>query len=249
MVTARAAAALLATAVLVAGCGSDGDAAPAEVPMAPQFAPETTVAAPADGGATSTSAASGGAVATTSTAVGASATGPGGSGATTPALRAAVTDPRGDVTPALADAAPGWADLTAADLHTTADGFELRVSLGEAAPAAAPEGRTMNVAAFVDIDGDGGIDYEVWANLAAEGWGGAWYDNRAGAARFVDESGVAVTVEGGALVLRFPASHLGGAMRFRWSVASEWGRYEAIGTVAAARDDAPDGDAPAAFPG
>ncbi|MGH9085037.1 MAG: hypothetical protein ACRDYW_06255, partial [Acidimicrobiales bacterium] len=164
-------------------------------------------------------------------------------------LRAAVSDPRGDVTPALADAAPGWADLTGADLRTTADGFELRVSLGEAAPSVAPEGRTMNVAAFADVDGDGGIDYEVWANLAAEGWGGAWYDNRAGTARFVDESGVAVTVEGGALVLRFPASHLGGATRFRWSVASEWGRYEAIGTVAAARDDAPDGDAPAGFPG
>ena len=240
--------AVAVTLALVSGaCGGDDDSvAPAEVPMAPQFAPETS-AAPEGAPETSTTAGSAAAV-PAATESSSSTPGP-GTGAAASERRASVADPRGDVTPALADSAPAWADLTGADLRSTAGAYELRVALGGAAPSQAPEGRTMNVALFADTDGDGGIDYEVWANLGPEGWGGSWYDNRAGTVRFVDDSGVTVTTEGAALVRRFPASHLGSASSFRWSVASEWGRYEAIGTIAAARDDAPDGDAPTGFPG
>lgn len=231
--------------VALSACAPD-DVPPEPVGLAPQFAPEdgaTTssspggpapAAEPADLGSPST------------TAVG-SFTPAAASGAET--LRATTTDARGDLTPAVGDAAPAWADLTGAELIMTARSFELRVTLGGDAPAQSPDGdHTMNVAAFFDVDGDGALDYEVWANLASGGWGGAWYDDRAGTAAFVDESGVTVAPEGGALVVRFPADHLGGATWFRWSIASEWGRHATIGTVAAARDDAPDGDAPMAFP-
>jgi hypothetical protein len=161
-----------------------------------------------------------------------------------------VSDPSGDVTTTVGEQAPGWGDLTEAVLQSGPGGFELRVAFAAPAPATAPDGdHTMNVAAFFDVDGDGAVDYEVWGNLAEGGWGGAWYDDKAGSARFADDAGVAVTVEEGMLVLRFPFTHVGGATRMRWSVASEWGRYEVIGTVAAARDDAPDADRSVAFPG
>ena len=107
----------------------------------------------------------------------------------------------------------------------------------------------MNIASFYDVDGDGRIDFEVWANLAARGWGGSWFDNRAGAARYGDKAEVGITVAGDEVVLRFPLSHLGGLDRFRWALASEWGRYEALSTKATARDDAPDDDGAARFPG
>jgi hypothetical protein len=166
-----------------------------------------------------------------------------------PTARAVIQDPVGDATASALGRPPGWADLAGAVLTRADDRFELRVRLGAPAPAGAPDrDHTMNVAAFFDLDGDGTIDTEVWANLATGGWGGSWFDNDAGEARYVDESGVAATVEGGELVLRFPASHLRGAPSFRWSMASEWGRYEVIGTGAAARDDAPDGDVPVGFP-
>jgi hypothetical protein len=166
------------------------------------------------------------------------------------ATAAAITDPSGDLTPSLADPPPPWADLTGATLLRRADGFELRVRLGGgSAPTGTDEDHTMNIASFYDVDGDGTIDYEVWANLAAHGWGGSWFDNRAGKAAFADKANVAITVAGDEVVLRFPLSHLGGAEAFRWSLASEWGRYEVLGTVATARDDAPDHDAAARFPG
>lgn len=150
----------------------------------------------------------------------------------------------------MADRAPGWADLAGAQLASGPDGFELVVSFGASVPATSPDAdHTMNVASFFDVDGDGRVDYEVWANLADGGWGGAWYDNRSGDARFVEESGITPSVEAGRLVLRFPRELVGSASSFRWSVASEWGRYEAIGTVAAARDDAPDSDGSVPFPG
>jgi hypothetical protein len=233
-----------------AGCGGDdADPGPAAVPMAPRFAPDSSLA-PLAGDPGSSPTTAGDDADAVETATGGDPGAAAASGAPAPdELRASATDARGDATPALADAAPGWADLVGAELRTVPAGFELRVSAAEAFPSQAPQDRTMNVAAFADVDGDGTIDYEVWANLAAEGWGGAWYDNRAGTARFTDESGVEVVAEAGSLVLRFPAGHLGGTTSFRWSVASEWGRYEAIGTVAAARDDLPDGDAPTPFPG
>ncbi|MEX2659774.1 MAG: hypothetical protein WD232_08755, partial [Acidimicrobiales bacterium] len=58
----------------------------------------------------------------------------------------------------------------------------------------------------------------------------------------------AVAVAGDELMLGFPTGHLGGAEQLRWSLASEWGRYEAIGTPVMARDDAPDDDQPVDHP-
>lgn len=106
----------------------------------------------------------------------------------------------------------------------------------------------MNVASFYDVNGDGQIDYEVWANLADSGWSPSYFDDTAGTARFGPAAGITVTIAEDELVLRFPASHLGGAARLRWSLASEWGRYEVISTMGAARDDAPDNDGAASFP-
>ena len=107
----------------------------------------------------------------------------------------------------------------------------------------------MNVASFFDVDGDGVIDYEVWVNLADTGWGSAYFDNNGSGAKFGQASGVAVEVAGDELVLRFPLAHLGDSRSFRWSSASEWGRYAVISTPAAASDDAPDNDGFARFVG
>jgi hypothetical protein len=239
--------ALLAVMVMVplAACGG-GDAQPEPAALAPQFAPDATTslgtappAQPVDPSATTTPPS--GSVATSSV--------PSAPATTAAVMRSAITDRRGDATPAVGDSAPAWADLAGAVLTTVAQGLELRVTLGSAAPDSSPDDdHTMNIAAFFDVDGDGALDYEVWANLAAGGWGGAWYDDRAGTATFLDESRVTVGVEAGVLVIRFPADHVGGATTFRWSVASEWGRHATIGTVAAARDDAPDDDGAVAFP-
>ena len=246
---------LLALLLLAAGCAPDATA-PEPAAMAPTFAPEapdpsttaTTAASAAAPPAPEGEAASG----IESGAGSAAMPEPGTSGGPPDpgVLTAAIADPRGDATAAIGDSAPPWADLTAAELRLEGAAFRLRVSLGADAPQRAPDGdRTMNVAAFFDVDGDGTIDYEVWANLAEGGWGGAWYDNRRSTARFADESGVGVEVVDGALLLRFPAAHVGEAGQFRWSLASEWGRYAVIGSMAASRDDAPDDDHAAAFPG
>lgn len=107
----------------------------------------------------------------------------------------------------------------------------------------------MNIASFYDVDGDGTIDYEVWANIANGGWGESYFDNSKKGGRYQEASGVTVTTEGDEVVLRFPLSHLANAARFRWSLASEWGRYGVIGTDQAARDAAPDDDGASSFPG
>ena len=106
----------------------------------------------------------------------------------------------------------------------------------------------MNVASFYDVDGDGEIDFEIWANLADGGWSGSYFDD-SGKGLFGDASFVEVTTEGDEVVFRFALRHLDGAERFRWSVASEWGRYEAIGSPAMVRDEVPDDDGAADFPG
>jgi len=218
--------------------------------LTPQFAPDST-----------TTTAAGGAAATTTLPGVAGPVAPGGTAPTRApgqvaapvvpgATTAAVTDRLGDLTPSPVDPPPPWADLAGATLLRRADGFELRVRLGGgSAPTGTDEDHTMNVASFYDVDGNGTVDYEVWANLAAHGWGSSWFDNRAGKAGFADKSNVAVTVAGDEVVLRFPLSHLGNAEQFRWSLASEWGRYEVLGTAATARDDAPDNDGAARFPG
>ena len=107
----------------------------------------------------------------------------------------------------------------------------------------------MNIASFYDVDGDGSIDFEIWLNVASSGWGASYFDNTdASRGGFQDRSGVAVAPEGSDVVARFPRDHLRSAETFRWSVASEWGRYESLGTTAAVRDDLPDDDAAAPFP-
>lgn len=180
-------------------------------------------------------------------------TAPAAPGAAAPAdataTTSSMTDPVGDPTPSAAAPRPAWADLAGGSLLIAGDTVELRIRLADQVPDAAPdEEHTMNIASFFDVDGDGVIDYEVWVNLNEGGWGPAYFDGVDGGARFGDASGVTVAVAGDELVLAFPSGHLGGAQRLRWSLASEWGRYEAIGTPVMARDDAPDDDQPVDHP-
>lgn len=250
-------AAALAVCVLVAGCnrgaGKDEGGAAKRAVLEPRFAPDPGASATTVPGSASTSAP----VASTTT-----VTGPGGTArAPRPAGQvagpviagastAAVNDSVGDLTPSPADPPPPWADLAGATLIRRAHGFELRVAVGGGtAPSSTDADHTMNIAAFFDVDGNGSIDFEVWANLASGGWGGSYFDNVKGRAAFQEKSGVAVSVEGPEVVVRFPLSHLVSAEKFRWALASEWGRYEVLGTIATARDDAPDDDGAAQFPG
>jgi hypothetical protein len=243
-------AALLCVAAACGGCGGKGGPGDAKgrASLTPKFAPDpearstpSTTTTPGDGpgGSTSSTTSSGRDARTTTT-----------TAATAVAVTtASIADKLGDRTPSV-DPPPPWSDLAGAVLTRRAEGYELRVRLGGgSAPSSTDADHTMNVASFYDVDGDGTIDFEVWANLASSGWGTSYFDRPGSRALFQDKSGVAVSVEGDALVLRFPFSHLGFAERFRWSVASEWGRYEVLGTTATARDDAPDNDAAARFPG
>ena len=167
---------------------------------------------------------------------------------TEPTTSATITDPVGDRTFS-ADPPPPWADLAGATLTRSSAGYELRVRLGGgSAPSTTDANHTMNIASFYDLDGDGTIDYEVWANLADTGWATSWFDDRTGGAHFNGDSGVTSEVVDDSLVLRFALDHIASAATFRWSLASEWGGYGAIGTDLAARDDAPDNDRPARFP-
>lgn len=144
---------------------------------------------------------------------------------------------------------PGYTDIAAAALSRTAEGFTLRVRFAAAPPPRQPDDdTTMNVASFFDTTGDGEIDYEIWANLADNGWGPSYRDRRHQEARFMADSGVDVGADGAALVFRFPVRLLDGATTFRWATATEWGSYQTLATPAAATDYAPDiGAAP--FPG
>jgi hypothetical protein len=266
------AAIVIASGLLAAACDRESKDAPRKEALTPQFAPEVGDQA-AGGGAAATPTSAGSAVpgdpvragSTTTAASGAAPTAStqetisGTTPAATdgamdvPPTEAVISDRAGDVTPSLLDRAPAWADLLGARLVRSAAGFELRIRLGGgAAPAQAPDGdHTMNIASFYDVDGDGRIDYEVWLNVASGGWGSSYFDNtddRKGGG-FQGNSGVTITPEGDEIVARFPLSHVAAAERFRWSIASEWGRYETIGTTAAARDDVPDNDNAARFPG
>ena len=258
-----------ASVLLLAACGGGDDDTPAKESLAPQFLPEasvgpgastsSTVGGDASTAGTSAPVRSGG---TSSTAAG-GASGPGAAPTSIPAdagpatagapamAEASITDAARDVTPSPLDRPPAWADLLGARLVRRADGMELRVRLGgSAAPQKTADAEhTMNIASFFDLNGDGRIDTEVWLNVAAGGWGATWFDNVGDGGGFQEGSGVTVVAEGDEVVARFPLTHLGGAERFRWAIASEWGRYETIGTAAAARDDLPDNDNVAAFPG
>ncbi|GAA5105694.1 hypothetical protein [Haloechinothrix salitolerans] len=142
---------------------------------------------------------------------------------------------------------PDYTDIASATLTRTKGGFTLRVRFAAELPQRQHDDRTMNVASFFDTTGDGEIDYEIWANLADNGWGPSYRDRRNSEARFMADSGIRVAAKGRSLVFRFPLSYLAGARTFQWATASEWGSYETISTAAAARDHAPDTGA-APFP-
>ncbi|MPY81931.1 MAG: hypothetical protein GEV00_01185 [Actinophytocola sp.] len=134
---------------------------------------------------------------------------------------------------------PGYTDITAAALSRTAEGFTLRVRFAAAPPPRQPDS---------DTTGDGEIDYEIWANLADNGWGPSYPARRHDVARFMADSGVDVRADVATLVFRFPLTLLDGATTFRWATATEWGSYQTLATPAADTDYAPDIGA-AAFPG
>jgi len=238
----RASAIALTTAlVLSVGCSSghrDDVAKPNERSLEPQFKPAAS---------TTSSSASTSTLVTLPPTQGRSTT------ATVVAISApsaTITETALDVTPSPLDHPPAWADLLGAHLTRNANGFELRVRLGggDAPESSGDDAHTMNVASFFDIDGDGKIDYEVWANIASGGWGASYFDDVHHTGGYEEKSGVAVTTAADEVVIRFPLDHVGDAAQFRWSIASEWGRYAAIGTDQAARDDAPDDDGAATFP-
>jgi hypothetical protein len=241
----RASAIALAAALALTACGSgsgDDVAKPNERSLEPKFKPAATV--------TSTS------VSKVSTTSSGAAAGAGSSSTTTTASAPAaaragdITDQTLDVSPSPLDRPPAWADLVGAHLTRDTNGFELRVRLGggDAPESSGDDAHTMNVASFYDVDGDGKIDYEVWANIASGGWGASYFDDVHHSGGYLDDSGVTVSTDGDEIVLRFPLDHVGNADHFRWSIASEWGRYAVIGTDQAARDEAPDGGAASDFP-
>lgn len=158
---------------------------------------------------------------------------------------ARLDDPPGDVTGL---DPPDWADLRRARLVGDDSTFILTHTADDAFPDQGDGTDTMNIATFFDVDGDGAIDYEIWVNLSPEGWGTSYFDEREGTARYAAEDDVDVEVVDGDVVLRFPASHLAQAPSFRWSIASEYGPYEAIGTDAMARDYLPDDRSGRPFP-
>lgn len=157
---------------------------------------------------------------------------------------ASLTDPAGDVRSTLG--APSYVDVVGADLVRADGRFTLKVALNGAPPGALSGGKTMNLASFVDVDGDGRIDYEMWGNLADSGWSGSY--RHPDGAKFGRTSGVDVHASGRAVVISFPASHVGGADSFRWSVAAEYGSYEQVASGTTATDYAPNSGA-VAFPG
>lgn len=239
--------------LLAAACAPKGADAPLERATGlstPTFVPSSTTTPSAEASSTVPPAGTGGSASSVPTTPGTGGSSPGSSAGPAPEASSAVSDPAGDLTPSPADPPPPWADLRGATLRRASSQMELAVELGGTAPDRAPDpDHTMNIASFYDLDGDGVIDVEVWVTLADDGWGGAYFDDRAGTSAYAGKSQVQARVEQGRLVLRFPTTHLHDATVFRWSIASEWGRYEAIGTDLAARDDAPDDDGAVRFPG
>lgn len=221
-----------------------GDPTPGKRPARkPSSAPEvTTSAAPSDGATQSASPGS-------TTPAPSSASSPTRSGATIPTTTASVSDARNDVRSSSITRPPAYADLTGARLTRSATGFELRVSADAAFPARQPDpDHTENVIFYADVDGDGHVDYEVWASLADNGWGTSYFDDPNGDAYYGANSGVTAGVVGGDLVVHFTLDHLAGAARFRWSVQAEWGSYTEVSTGTTSLDAAPSAGA-TQFPG
>jgi len=172
-----------------------------------------------------------------------------GAGSTIPTTTGSVSDGRSDVSSSSLQRPPAYADLTGADLTRSADGFVLRVGAAAAFPGSQPDAdHTENVIFYADIDGDGHVDYEVWASLADNGWGTSYFDDPNGDAYYGANSGVRATVSGGTLVVAFTLDHLADASRFRWSVQAEYGSYTEVQTGTTSLDAAP-GSGPAQFPG
>ena len=157
-------------------------------------------------------------------------------------------DPVGDATEGVSTGTPpAWTDLAGGSLERQGDAYRLTVRLGGDAPETAPGAETMNIATFFDVDGDAGIEYELWVNLGVEGWGPVWYDDQGNAAPGED-SNVTVIVEGNEVRMLFPDVMLDAPDRLRFSMASEYGELAQIGSSFARRDDAPDNDQSVAFP-
>lgn len=158
-------------------------------------------------------------------------------------LRASLVDAAGDVSGL---GSPAYVDLRGATLERTGDRFRLVVETAGTLPTEQEGDPTMNVVGFADTDLDGSVDYEVWATLSDAGWSPSSRDP--GGARFGSASGVTVTVSGSRLTMTFDAGVLGGAERFQWSAATEYGTYEQIASGTTAQDYGPDQGA-TGFPG
>lgn len=158
-----------------------------------------------------------------------------------------ISDPAGDLTRSL-EGAPGSADIVAVQLDRTGDTVEVRHTFAGPVPARMESDKGMNVASFYDVDGNGIVDYEVWASLADNGWGTGHLDRRERESSFGPSTGIEVSVQGDTLVTRFPLARIGGVERFRWSTASEWGSFESMAASTSARDHAP-GEGAVAYPG
>lgn len=156
------------------------------------------------------------------------------------ATRSAVSDPRGDTSSPLLGSAPDWADLVAGSVARADDGDVTLVVEFAEPPERPREGTTANVASFHDLTGDGRMDLEIWLNFSEQGWFPSWRDNREGEAAFGEDADLAIDVDGSRLEVLVPAERFGQARSWRWSLGLEWGRYEWLGTSAAAHDLAPD---------
>jgi len=253
---------VLAAAGLLAACSSDDD------PERGLDAIDTPAFEPADGGQARSSTTTAGSPGSpgTPTAPGASgpasvpaagSTGdvPGAPGTTAvagtdpapPREVVSFDDPIGDAVGGLDQDPPPWSDLAGGSLERQDGVYRLAVELGDEAPQAAPGSETMNIATFFDVDGDGDVDHEIWVNLDGEGWGPVRYDDQ-GTVAPGQESGVTIEVIDRSVTLVFSAPVIGAPERLRFSIASEYGDLEVIGSDFARRDDAPDDDRAVSFP-
>lgn len=158
-----------------------------------------------------------------------------------------VDDATGDLS-ASTESAPASADIVGVVVDRTGDRVEVRTTFAGPVPTRQTSSKGMNVASFYDVDGNGYVDYEIWASLADDGWGTGYLDDRRNEASFGAETGIKVTVRGDTLVVTFPWDRIGSAREFRWQAASEWGSYESMAASTSARDRAPDQGA-AGYPG
>ena len=222
---------------LLAGCGGgDGDdeaATTTSVPTGRRDAPTF----PAEG-ATSTTG-----VSTTVTSAGTGA----GTTSAPDRPKVAFDDPVGDATAGVGTGTPAWTDLAGGSLERQGHAYRLIVRLGDIPPARSSGTATMNIASYYDVDGDGSVDFEIWANLGPNGWAPVWYDD-AGHAAAGAKTNVTIKVTGSEVRLLFPDVLIDAPARLRFSLASEYGSLATLGTDAARRDDAPDGDQAVSFP-